>query len=349
MVVVHSQPQYHCLRRLVGMSVWVYILGEKTGADVKVGHSKESTLRKRLKSVNQAQMSDDEYVLLAGIHGTPKDEDVIKDYFAEHLRAKGKRREYFYPVDPIVHYANWLRSQYFSTIDLDESRDDVPMVDPEHWLPIEAGRAIAPPPKDGLKLVQDYEDPADALYNTTWSWMAGQKAGVQDYFTPPEIVDAARQAMGGIDLDAASHPLANRTHKIPDYFHTGRSAFDNAWYGRVWLNPPYGNNAPWFERIGRFTDTGEVEQLCMLSPMWAFQTAIARPIMERTTGLILLSPTPRFWGNKDADKTGSNLPHGVIYIGPNGQQFHQAFARFGFPMRPAWTDLEEFIPEGEVA
>lgn len=330
------------------MSVWVYILGERTGADIKVGHTKELTVRKRLKTVNQAQMTDDSYVLLAAVKATTKDEDYIKDHFNEHLRPKGSRREYFHPAEEIVEYVNWLRSQWWSSISPDDSLGEAEMVEPDFWLPTSAGRRIPPPPRDNLKLVQDYEDPSDVLYNTAWSWLVAQKAGVQDYFTPPEIVDAARQAMGGIDLDAASHPLANRMHKIGDYFHTGRSAFDNDWYGRVWLNPPYGNNAPWFERIQRFIDSGEVEQLCMLSPMWAFQTRIARPVMERASGLTLLSPTPKFWGNKDPDKVGANHPHGVIYVGPDSHGFHRAFAPFGLPMSPALLDIE-LEPSGAAA
>lgn len=322
------------------MSVWVYIFGERNGVDVKVGHTKEPTIRKRLKTVNQAQMNSDSYVLLAAVAATTKDEDYIKAHFAQYLRSKGQRKEYFHPADEIIQYANWLRSQWWSSISADDLLEEAEMVEPDYWLPDGNGRAIPPPPKDGLKLVQDYEDPSDVLYNTSWSWMVAQKSGVQDYFTPPEIVNAAREAMGDIDLDAASHPLANRVHKINDYFHTGRSAFDNDWYGRVWLNPPYGNNAPWFERIAHFVDTGELEQLCMLSPMWAFQTRIARPVMERSSGLILLSPTPKFWGNKDPDKVGANHPHGVIYVGPDAQRFHNAFDRFGFPMKPAWTDVE---------
>lgn len=320
------------------MSLWVYILGEKRGEDIKIGHTKELTLRKRVGEVNGEQTTDSEYVLLAAVHATTKDEECIKQYFADHRRPKGKRTEYFWPADEVVHYANWLRSQWWTAIDRDVSRHDWEMIDPDHWLPAN-GRAIAPPPRDDLKIVQDYEDPSDDLYNTAWSWMASQKTGIQDYFTPPEIIEAAREAMGGIDLDAASHPLANRTHKIDDYFHTGRSAFHNKWYGRVWLNPPYGNNAPWFECITRYVDSGDIEAICMLSPMWAFQTSIARPVMDRTSGLILLSPTPKFWGNVNPDKTGSNLPHGIIYIGDEPSRFNRAFTAFGFPMRPAWDEV----------
>lgn len=348
MGAMSTASQQRCQQNRQDMSVWVYILGEKTGADIKVGHTKEQTLRKRLRAVNREQMTSDEYVFLVAVHGTTKDEESIKRSFAQYRRQKGSREEYFYPEPAVIEYVNWLRSQWWSSIDPDDELIKTEMVDPDHWLPDGTGRRIAAPPVDPLKLVQDYEDPADSLYNTFWSWMVSQKVGVQDYFTPPEIINAAREAMGGIDLDAASHPLANRIHKIPDYFHTGRSAFHNDWHGRVWLNPPYGNNAPWFERIVHYVGTGSVTQLCMISPMWAFQTGIALPVMDLSTGLILLSPTPKFWGNADPNKTGKNHPHGVIYIGPNADQFTRAFSSFGFPMRPAWTGLPEYVPTEDM-
>lgn len=37
-----------------------------------------------------------------------------------------------------------------------------------------------------------------------------QTSGQFEYYTPPPIVAAARQVMGGIDLDPASSPQANR-------------------------------------------------------------------------------------------------------------------------------------------
>lgn len=321
------------------MSFYIYFLGEITGADVKVGHTKKGTLRDRLRGVNSQSMNDDAYVPLACVAATPADEDYIKRHFRQHRRPKGSHTEYLWPVPEVIGYVNWLRSQYWAAIDPDEDLSTLPMLPPDMWLPDGNGRSIAPPPVDDGKLVQDYEDPSDILYNTAWSWMAGQKAGVQSFFTPPEIVNAAREAMGGIDLDAASEPLANRTHRIPDYFHTGRSAFHNDWHDRVWLNPPYGNNAPWFERIEHYVTNGAVQQLCMISPMWAFQTQIARPVMELSSGLILLSPTPKFWGNADPNRTGKNHPHGIIYIGPEPRRFHKAFAEFGFPMRFEWDAL----------
>lgn len=170
-------------------------------------------------------------------------------------------------------------------------------------------------------------------------WFPHDKA-FRDYFTPPELIQAARLAMGGIDLDAASHPIANREHRIPDYFHINRNAFEHRWYGKVWLNPPYGNNAPWFDRIEQFLDSGDIEQLCILSPVWAFTTEQAKRIMRRSAAIVLLSPTPKFWGNADG-KTGANHPHCVVYFGERIDDFVNAFVPFGIPIEMAWERVLE--------
>jgi len=310
-------------------SSWVYVLGECTGRDIKIGWARD--LRSRIAGVNSEQMDESSYVLLAAVRGTKTNESAALRYFDGHLRRdKGPRREYLHPADEVVEYVNWLRSQWFVALKPDD--EDVPMEDPSHWLP-EPGRRIPPPVVDPERLVQPFEDLAGPLAGTAWAWMVGQRTGVQDYFTPPEIVQAARAAMGGIDLDAASHWMANRVHQIPDWFHTGRSAFENRWHGRVWLNPPYGDNEPWFREIVRYVESGDIEQLCMISPMWSFHTRLAEPVLKLSSGLVLLIPTPKFWGNADPARTGKNHPHGVLYIGERISEFREAFRPFGVPVR----------------
>lgn len=321
------------LRKGEGAAIngWVYLLGEVTGVDVKVGGSTGETMRKRLTQVDRDQMGDGPYVLLAAVRGDRKDEEAVKRYFSSLRRTdKGSRREYFHPSAEIAEYANWLRECWWTSIDIDDLMDEVEAVDPDMWLPRPERRRPAPESDEGL-LIPRHVSLDGPLAGTAWDWMVSPRQSIQDYFTPTEIIAAARVAMGDIDLDAASHPLANREHRIPDYFHINRSAFENDWYGRVWLNPPYGNNAPWFECIERYLDVGTVTQLCMLSPVWAFTTEQAKPIMRRSSATVLLSPTPKFWGNAE-NRTGSNQPHAVVYFGDRVAEFVQAFAPHGIPM-----------------
>lgn len=307
--------------------IWIYAFGERGGGTIKWGFTKEPTLRKRLDTVNRDQMTSDRYVPLVAVRGWPKDEAHILRYFEEFRIEKGSRTEYFEASPEIVEYVAWLRRGWWSTISLDSEEELA--VDSSHWLPT-PDRRVAPPPMDASVLVQEWDTRTGPLSGTAWSWMPDPRASFQDYFTPPELVASARSAMGDIDLDAASHWAANKTHRIPDYFDVNRSAFDHDWHGRVWLNPPYGDNGPWFDRLLHFVDAGAVTQLCMLSPVWAFNTDLAREVMSRVSGMILLSPTPRFWGNADG-KTGTNQPHAIIYIGHRAEEFFTAFAPHGIP------------------
>ena len=69
--------------------------------------------------------------------------------------------------------------------------------------------------------------------------------GTSRWLTPPHIP----AALGEFDLDpcgAPGHSLAARTYQIDD----GEDGLMLPWFGRVWLNPPYGREAePFLERM----------------------------------------------------------------------------------------------------
>jgi len=62
-----------------------------------------------------------------------------------------------------------------------------------------------------------------------------------EHYTPPEYIEAAREVMGGIDLDPASTPSVNEAHVRASAIMTkGDDGLMWPWNGRVWLNPPGG-------------------------------------------------------------------------------------------------------------
>ena len=66
--------------------------------------------------------------------------------------------------------------------------------------------------------------------------------GNSEWYTPSRYVEAARVALGGIDLDPASCKTAQRTVKAKRYFSIENSALYQGWEGRVFMNPPYGRD-----------------------------------------------------------------------------------------------------------
>jgi hypothetical protein len=65
-------------------------------------------------------------------------------------------------------------------------------------------------------------------------------SGENEWYTPPEYLDAARDVLGVFDLDPASSETAQRTVKATAYFTIDDDGLTKAWRGKVWLNPPYG-------------------------------------------------------------------------------------------------------------
>lgn len=63
--------------------------------------------------------------------------------------------------------------------------------------------------------------------------------GETEWYTPPEILAAARDVLGAIDLDPASSPAAQRRVRARRYFTAAEDGLARRWHGRVWLNPPY--------------------------------------------------------------------------------------------------------------
>lgn len=284
-------------------------------------------------------MTDHSYVLLAALRGPRTAEKTVQDYFEPIRLRKGPRREYFRPTDDLIGYVLWLRQQWYVTTSLDTDEGDMPEEPFSSWLPTDATRRVERPVPDPDKLFQTYVQMGTSpLAGTFWAFMPDPLPTYQDYFTPPDIVRRAEEAMGGIDLDAASHFLAHQKFwkagiKIGDFYSVNRSAFDFEWHGRVWLNPPYGNNEPWFNRAEAMLDRGCVQQLCMLSPMWAFTTALAKPMTRRASASVVLTPTPTFQNPGNPLKTGSNQPHAIFYWGARADAFLDAYEDVGIPFQ----------------
>jgi ParB family chromosome partitioning protein len=63
--------------------------------------------------------------------------------------------------------------------------------------------------------------------------------GENEWYTPPAVLEAARLALGEIDLDPASSAKAQETVRAARYFTADDDGLSLPWRGRVWLNPPY--------------------------------------------------------------------------------------------------------------
>jgi len=60
-----------------------------------------------------------------------------------------------------------------------------------------------------------------------------------EWFTPAQYVELAREVLGAFDLDPASCEIANRTVKAAKFYSLEDDGLKYEWHGRVWMNPPW--------------------------------------------------------------------------------------------------------------
>jgi ParB family chromosome partitioning protein len=156
-----------------------------------------------------------------------------------------------------------------------------------------------------------------------------------EYYTPPIYIEAARAVLGEIDLDPASCDEANRTVRAGTHFTVADDGLSREWFGRVWLNPPYGNHP----RLGKSNQGLWSERLFLAYRHEKIEAAIL--LVNAVTDRVWFQPAWNhsicFTDHRIRYLTPANAPdvhqptHGnaFVYLGPDHELFYQLFKRFG--------------------
>lgn len=165
-----------------------------------------------------------------------------------------------------------------------------------------------------------------------------------EWYTPARYIEAARAAMGGIDLDPASCAEANRVVQAAAYFDRSADGLSREWWGRVWLNPPYsgeggkrqlGLAGKWATKLLAEYRAGRVEQAVMLVNLSAaYQPAFQA--VARVGAVCMVDHRIRFVGaTGQSDRpTQANM---LLYLGDQRRQFAAEFGCFGVVLKAVQT------------
>ena len=124
--------------------------------------------------------------------------------------------------------------------------------------------AALPEAEQEAKIAQAQQKALAAINGTPHVFRA-IGTGEFEWYTPSEFVEAARDVMGGIDLDPASSDIAQRTVKADVYFTETDDGLTQEWRGRVWLNPPYSNIEPFVAKLIAEHQAGRVTEAILLT------------------------------------------------------------------------------------
>ena len=153
-------------------------------------------------------------------------------------------------------------------------------------------------------------------------------SGNNEWYTPADIIEAARETMGSIDLDPASSEIAQEVVKAKEYYTAETNGLDKKWHGNVWLNPPYASDL-----IGLFidklvSDMPNIEQAMILVNN-ATETEWFNKLIPNASAVCFPRSRVKFY--MPDGRTGAPLQgQAILYYGKNRDAFIKNFAEKGW-------------------
>jgi len=173
--------------------------------------------------------------------------------------------------------------------------------------------------------------------------------GNNEWNTPEESLDPAREVLGEFDLDPASSDAAQRTVKAKRFFTSADDGLKHEWHGKVWLNPPYAQ--PFItDFVAKLLDelkAGHVTEAIMLTHNYT-SSAWFRDAAAVADAICFTDDRVRF---VDPDGARANPTQGqaFFYFGPNPNRFADVFEAIGFIVVPRHALTAMRVPVAEVA
>jgi ParB family chromosome partitioning protein len=158
--------------------------------------------------------------------------------------------------------------------------------------------------------------------------------GSVERFTPDYIVEAARRAMGSIDLDPASCEKANTIVKARSYIALPYDGLEVDWYGSVWVNWPYSRKANplWAKKIVKQSFAEEVEAICCITWL-SGSSAWLQLLAGYADAFCILNHRPRFIDGNTMKPMKAPMKDAIVwYFGQDQKRFEAEFVGHGAVM-----------------
>lgn len=158
------------------------------------------------------------------------------------------------------------------------------------------------------------------------SQLINQDSGNFEYYTPIELVDAARLVMGGITLDPASSEIANKKIQADYYF--SENGLNKSWFCNVWMNHPFSrtNNPLWINKLVESFENGDIDAACCIT-FAATSEAWFRPLLGYLQCFI--HGRTNYYLPDGTKKKGVTKGSVITYLGDDEESFKDIFSQFG--------------------
>ena len=148
-----------------------------------------------------------------------------------------------------------------------------------------------------------------------------------DHYTPARVVERVVRALGVIDLDPCSNSREAPNIPAGDHFTQTENGLSRPWFGRVYMNPPYGREiGKWARKLVDEYRAGNVHSAVALLPArmdtkW-FREFGGFPVC-------FIRGRLRFLDQEGREQESAPFPSVVIYLGPEPERFYTEFQSLG--------------------
>lgn len=150
-----------------------------------------------------------------------------------------------------------------------------------------------------------------------------------EWYTPSEIIQAVLQVLGQIDLDPCSNSKEMPNVPAVSHFTLAENGLEQPWYGRVYMNPPYGDEiGKWVNKLDDEYEAGRTQTAIALLPARTDTRWFARLY---AFPLCFIQGRLKFSGHDNS----APFPSVVIYLGDDDDSFYDEFAKLGLVYAPA--------------
>lgn len=153
--------------------------------------------------------------------------------------------------------------------------------------------------------------------------------GENEWYTPVNHLDLAREVLGGIDLDPASSEIANRTVRADKIFTIDDNGLEKDWHGRVWMNPPYAQPAiaQFANKLVTEWEAGNIDAAISLTHNYT-DTAWFQQIAKAATAVCFTRGRVRFV-SPSGELASPTQGQAFAYFGNEIDKFFRSFSPFG--------------------
>lgn len=164
-----------------------------------------------------------------------------------------------------------------------------------------------------------------------------------EWQTPDEYLEAARELMGGIDIDPASSDRSQERIKAKVYYTKATNGLDKPWYGRMWANPPYDTGVleKFCDRAIEQYKLGNVTEGLLMTNTNNTHHEHFQKLLGGCSGICFVKDWVRWVPSFDREQQmlanigidwhAEYTKHGnaVFYFGPKVDEFKRIFSKFG--------------------